>query len=236
MATTSLLEKWSKMTPEQLEEQDRRFAKLEAEEAARQTGNRLAALMLQLGNRYSPKLCSLDTFEVYCEAQRTAVNRLRSIQSRLSAFIGDGSGLVLFGAVGTGKDHLLAAMLYAAADLGLACKWVNGQEVYGRFRDAIEEGKVEREIIADLAAPDVLGISDPVPPSGNPSPYNLQQLYRLLDRRYRELKPTWITLNALSPEDADAKLSAQCFDRLRDGAEILRCFWPSYRERRTARK
>jgi hypothetical protein len=81
-----------------------------------------------------------------------------------------------------------------------------------------------------------LAISDPIPPVGEPTAWNLGQLYRLLDRRYRDLKQTWVTLNALSIEDADAKLSAPMFDRLREDAELFACFWPSFRERRKGMK
>jgi hypothetical protein len=56
-------------------------------------------------------------------------------------------------------------------------------------------------------------------------------LYRVLDRRYREVKPTWVTINAEDADDAKAKLGAPIFDRLKDNAELVPCFWPSFRER-----
>jgi hypothetical protein len=48
------------------------------------------------------------------------------------------------------------------------------------------------------------------------------------------MKSTWVSLNANSPEEADAMLSAAVFDRLREGAELFGCFWPSFRERKTS--
>jgi hypothetical protein len=40
-----------------------------------------------------------------------------------------------------------------------------------------------------------------------------------------------MTVMAANPEDIDEQLSAPVFDRLREDAIILPCFWPSYRER-----
>ncbi len=97
----------------------------------------------------------------------------------------DGRGIVLLGAVGTGKDHLLAAMLYRAVHAGFACRWLSGQEFYGDLRDRMDSGKAEEQRFRELQTPDVLAISDPIPPVGSPTAWNVAQLYRLLDRRYR---------------------------------------------------
>lgn len=192
----------------------------------------VATLVKQLGRRYSPDRASLEKYQCRIAEQARVVERLLAIVPTIGDFCAAGRGLIFHGTVGTGKDHLLAAMLYAAAGAGVSCRWVNGQEIYGRFRDNMDTGGREETIIAELCTPQVLAISDPIPPASAPSAFNLQQLYRLLDRRYRGLQSTWVSLNALSPEDADVKLSAPVFDRLREGAEMFRCFWPSWRERK----
>jgi DNA replication protein DnaC len=201
-------------------------------EEARQRAVAAYKLAACLGPRYSPQRCSLRTFRLTHDRQRAAVERLRDVQASLTDFVKAGRCIVFYGSVGTGKDHLLAAMLYAAAMAGFSCHWVNGQEVYGAFRDRMDTGQREEGLLRELVAPDVLGVSDPIPPAGQPSAWNLAQLYRLLDRRYRALRGTWVSLNALSPEDADQKLTAPIFDRLREDAELVPCFWPSYREGR----
>lgn len=138
----------------------------------------------------------------------------------------------LYGSVGTGKDHLLAAALYAAAAAGLSASWVNGQEIYSRFRDIMDSGGSEERLLAEYVRPQVLGISDPIPPivdPKKPKEWRTELLYRVIDGRYGDLKPTWITCNADSTADAEEKLSKAVFDRLRDGAVVLPCFWPSAR-------
>jgi DNA replication protein DnaC len=125
----------------------------------------------------------------------------------------------------------MIAMLYEAVGVGASCRWLNGQDLFGQFRDGMDAGRAEEDILRKLTAPDVLAVSDPIPPVGCPTSFNVNTLYRVFDRRYRALKPTWISMNALSPDDADNKLSEPVFDRVREAAEMFHCFWPSYRER-----
>lgn len=190
----------------------------------------MSAVARDLGGRYAPERVRLDAFHVYDPKQKPVLERLRALAGRLPEFVATGGGVLFYGLVGTGKDHLLAWLLYQAAGRGLSCRWVNGQEVYGRFRDAMDGGASEDDLLRHLAEPQVLAVSDPIPPVGSPTAWNVSQLYRLLDRRYRALKSTWVSVNALSADDADAKLSAPVFDRLREGAELFPCFWDSYRK------
>lgn len=218
-------------TPEQIAEREKQCAESEARglELARNT--RRFQLAQQLGSRYGSQLHALENFVVYDAAQKKTLEKLRQLAARLPEALQAGEGVVFFGPVGTGKDHLLAWLLYAAVDRGASVKWVNGQEVFGEFRDMIDTKQRDRDLFQALAAPDVLGISDPIPPVGKPGQWDLGNLYRILDRRYRNMKPTWVTLNALSLDDADGKLSAPVFDRLRHDATLFPCFWPSFRER-----
>ena len=186
-----------------------------------------------LGRRYFPDMVTpLENFRVYHANQDKVLLRLKAIGDMLPERISRGDGVIFYGTVGTGKDHLLAWLLYQAAHHGFESMWLNGQEFFGTLRDRMEAGLGEGQYLGDLAKPTVLGISDPVPAVGKPTPWNILQLYRLLDRRYRAMKPTWISMNAINLEDADSKLSTPVFDRLRDSAELIPCFWPSYREKR----
>lgn len=186
-----------------------------------------------LGPRYSASRCGLKTFDLYHLDQKPVLARLQALEPKLVEFVQRGQGLIFLGSVGTGKDHLMASMLHAAAEAGLRCSWVNGQEIFGQFRDRIDTGQRDEDYFRQLTLPAVLGISDPIPPVGSPSAWDINNLYRLVDRRYCACKSTWISLNAESTDEADRKLSEPVFDRLRESAEIFNCFWPSYRERKT---
>jgi len=184
----------------------------------------------QLGPRYS-----WDRVSKWHDAGPDAeavYQRLSTIIETSKAFTVDPPSLILIGPVGTGKEHLVAWLLYRAAFAGVSASWVNGQEVFGEFRDRIKTGEDEQGLLQQLVQPQILAIADPIPVSGEPSPYNLNQLYRIVDRRYCHLRPTWVTLNIRNEQEADTRLTAPVWDRLCDGAEIVRCFWPSYRKPR----
>ena len=68
-----------------------------------------------------------------------------------------------------------------------------------------------------------------VPPKGDASQYNADVLMRIVDRRYRDCKPTWLTLNVLDGEEAERRLASPIVDRVRHGSLCLECNWPSYR-------
>lgn len=232
-AITERLTQVSPVTPEQAARQRRYQQEEAARQAASASSLRRSRLTAQLGKRYDEELVRhLDYFKIYDPAQEKIIDKLVIFEAvELADSLKNGASVIFYGPVGTGKDHLLAWLLYRAVDQGARAAWINGQEIFGEFRDNIDTGQRDRELFESLVRPDVLGISDPIPPVGKPGNWDLGNLYRILDRRYRDLKPTWATLNALSLDDADAKLSAPVFDRLRHDASLFPCFWPSYRER-----
>jgi DNA replication protein DnaC len=222
-------------TPEQRAEREAESAAQRAkEEAARQELRRrklLAAIAKDLGPRYSPDRATLENFQTDLPKQVAVKNRVLEIVARLPEMISSGQGIIFYGPVGTGKDHLLAALLYSAAGSRFTCKHLDGQDFYGEMRDRMDGGQKEEEILSHYSRFQVLSISDPVPPANDLSPFRLELLYRLVNRRYRALRPTWMTLNAKSPEQAENYLSSQVWDRLQESAELFHCCWPSFREK-----
>jgi DNA replication protein DnaC len=216
------------------EEQQKRFEA--AQEKQRRT-RMVESLAADMGPRYSPSRVSLDTFQTEGgkdgKAQSLVIIRLREIAAKLDAWVADGRGLVFIGSVGTGKDHLAAALLYhAASAFGLTCKWVNGRATFQASRDAMSSDKTEADLLRPLMSPTILCVSDPVPVGAALTPWNADLLYRVVDERYRHCRPTWLTLNVKNAEEADQRLTAPVWDRLRDQAEIVACFWDSYRRER----
>jgi DNA replication protein DnaC len=227
------MKRFSELTPEEREEHSERVAKLEQERAERKEQARRSELhrrlAKQLGARYAPERVALDTFQIYDPKQRDYINKLRGLD--LERMTKDGHGLIFYGPVGGGKDRCLAAMLYHAVERGFDCHWLSGQRFYGDVRDLMDSKQPEAPFFAGLANPMILAISDLAPPEGDLSVWNLAALYRLVDERYRELKPTWLTLNVETEAEAYQVLSAPTYDRLREGAMVLPFFWKSHRER-----
>ena len=94
----------------------------------------------------------------------------------------DGDGLVLFGAAGTGKTHLLVSSAKVAIEAGLSVVWTNGQDL-ARFRAAIDGDGSESKVIREIGKPSVLVLDDVLPPGGSLTDYQATTLYRIINAR-----------------------------------------------------
>lgn len=167
-----------------------------------------------LGRRY--RHCTLENFKRYDERQMSVLNQLGAFSGNLSSHTKIlGTNLLLYGPVGTGKDHLLAALLLNAARIGANVRWFSGAEL-------IAGAKLNGDY-------DVLAISDPIPQT-DLFPSDRWRLLSLLDKRYRNGLATWATMNVSSADEAIKRYGAREMDRLRENALSLFCNWPSYRQ------
>jgi DNA replication protein DnaC len=195
----------------------------------RQAWDRLGSA---IGRRY--KDCRFDTFDVYQEpavatAQRSVLQTLKLYASKVGDRVRHGQNVVFYGPCGSGKDHLLSALMYEAVMAGVEVVWINGMRLFEKRRDAINSDTKERGLLSEFERPSVLAISDPVPPWGELEKGQAEFLLRLLDSRYRDQKPTWVTANIANKADGEKRLSKHVWDRLRDRSVGVDCNWPSYR-------
>jgi DNA replication protein DnaC len=200
-----------------------------AEQNARRQGL-FAVLCEKAGSRYAG--CSFKNFACRNKLQEAARDACVEYAKTLIEQIADCRNLVLYGPVGTGKDHLAFSIAAAAAlHHGKSVGWINGQDWFGELRDEMSDnGETERRILLRLCAPDVFVVSDPLPPYGSLSQHQGTMLYRLINARYRFGKPTIVTVNVADDEEAYNRLGAATWDRLRDKAWQIHCNWPSFRK------
>ena len=185
--------------------------------------------MQDRGPRYEP--CRFSTFECRHDAQTKALEAVQGFCDKMPDYQREGRGLVLFGPAGTGKDHLMVASLRVAVfKHRLEPKWVNGMELFGEFRDAIDNGTSESDLIARYSRADILAISDPLPPFGALTEFQAAMLFRIIDARYARMLPTWATVNIKDGREGAERFGSQILDRIRHGAVQVACNWPSYRE------
>lgn len=185
-------------------------------------------LKQQCGARYSE--ARFSNYEIQCDAQATVVDALKAHVDICSK-----NNVLIYGPSGTGKDHLLIALAVEAIKHDLpSIKWVNGQDLFGEARDLMDSDESEDGFIRQYTRPAVLILSDPVPIDGEITKHQANILYRIVDRRYRELRATWVTMNVLDSEDAEKRIGVAIVDRLRHDAITHFCNWPSYRKSLTA--
>ena len=194
-----------------------------AEEADRESRRRATnweLLASQMGPRYGR--ATLDNWDTSSEQLYDIKKRVQSWLTKLIENTSQGRGLVLHGPRGTGKDHLAAAGLRCAViDFGLSAAWVDGQSLFGRMRDRMTSEQTEDGAIRPLVSTDILLVSDPLPQEGKLTEYQQGVLWRIVDRRYRDLKPTWITVNVGDAKELADRMGPQLADRLRDGSLII---------------
>lgn len=196
---------------------------------------RLKTLGRKLGFRYAA--CTLENYQVYDPAQRPVLERLRAFAERMPEHLEQGGGLLLLGKPGTGKDHLLSALLKVAVAMHLfSVEWWDGGVLFDEVYYAIKSDSEDRlkKFLRELEAPHILAISDPQPPKGDLSDSQVRRIRDVIDRRYRRGVSTWITTNLDSRQNAEGLLTAPVLDRIREMSGQVYCDWPTYREKREA--
>lgn len=145
--------------------------------------------------------------------------------------VAERTNLVLYGPVGTGKDHLVfAAVRQAAMQHGAAIHWINGRDLVGEIRDRITLEKTEASLISLIRAPQCVVISDPLPPAGPLSSHQMDMMFRIVHARYSDGKLTVVTLNVADDFEADSHLGVPTWDRLCDRSWKAYCDWDSHRK------
>lgn len=183
-----------------------------------------------LPRRY--RQATLDSFRCDIERQHRVVAMLREYLSNPMANFHEGIGIVLYGPVGTGKDHLAIGVMRVLVEKlsGVRVLNVNCQDWFGQLRDAIDQkSESESQMIRRLSAPHWLLLSDPLPPFGNLSQHQSTMLYRLLEQRAKQRLPNIVTINVANEEEARTRLGAACWDRMRGETWRIQCKWESYR-------
>lgn len=185
-------------------------------------------LISDRGARYAN--CTLETFVISWKSQEEVLTRLNDLVDNRMEEFRHGGGLILYGPEGTGKDHLqFAVMRFAVEELLLSVKWLDGMRLQDQIRHAIGQNR-EHELRKELREPQILAISDPIPPVDGLNQWNLSFFRDVIDRRYQDRRSTWVTFNGSSLEDLEAVLLPPLTARLIESSVVLHCNWPSFRK------
>lgn len=176
------------------------------------------------------------TFDNYRAEQGTKAFNVRDIcQTYAKEFdrnLKTGASLVLSGNPGTGKSHLAAAILQGILPKHVGA-YVTLMDLIRKLRDTWRRDSEmsESQLLAKLQEIPLLVIDEVGVQYGTDGERAI--LFDVMDRRYREVKPTILMTN-LGKEDFRAAVGDRVFDRLTEVARWVPFDWQSYRT--TARR
>ncbi len=189
-----------------------------------------------MGPNYADK--DLATWELFGDArhrrnQQCVLRALKEFRDTIPAKVAAGVNLIFAGPIGTGKDFMMADTLRCAVKTyGKFARWRNGIEIFSEYRATMNPKSTvtEPEFIKKLTEIQILAISDLLPPIGSLTDFQAGLMFDVIDTRYRQGLPTWLTLNVEDTDEAKRRLGSQIVDRLFHRPAVMFCDWPSYRE------
>lgn len=205
---------------------DEEHAKREAEsrrvEAGQQQRQRFAGSGLV--GRFAA--ATFDTYAVASSKQAEVLGACQDFASGLNHRSWGAPWLI--GPVGTGKTHLGAAMVHSVILAGNWAHMTSARGIIQRLRATWAKGSAETEegVLDELAMYSLLVIDEIG--IGFGSEAEMTQLFDVIDRRYQLCRPVVLLSNLNQPAIKTA-LGDRLFDRMREGAQILVCDWPSHR-------
>jgi DNA replication protein DnaC len=137
-----------------------------------------------------------------------------------------GLGVALFGPVGCGKTHLVAAVANELLRGEIPVLFVAVPELLADLRAAMNDGREVEQVIRDVRDFQVLILDDLG--SERPTGWTREQLFRLINHRYEQLLPVLLTSN-LDPGALRSQVGDRTVSRLVEMCEWVELVGPDYR-------
>lgn len=175
---------------------------------------------------------TLDNFKAETPEQTRALSICRDYVANWDNVRRKGSWLVFSGLPGTGKSHLATAILQAIMPRYVG-RYMTCMDLIQRLRATWRKDSEmsETELLETLTNIPLLVLDEIGVQYGTESEQN--HLFDVLDRRYREVKPT-ILLTNQNKEGFRQFVGDRVYDRMVEVATWVPFAWPSYRP--TARR
>jgi len=176
----------------------------------------------------------LADYEVETDAQKMVLDAARAYVSDFPSHSKAGRGLVMLGAVGTGKTMLACAILQerirAMSDhvFGLAYAYTTAAELNSRITATWRAGSqyTEQQVLDEFRTVRLLVIDDVGAQAG--TAVEQANLQRVIDARYADQSATVLVSN-LTLAELEAYLGARAMDRLKETSHVLVFEWASRR-------
>jgi DNA replication protein DnaC len=175
---------------------------------------------------------TFDNFRANSQGQAAALSVAKEYVENFKKHKKNGTGLIFSGLPGTGKSHLAAAILQGVmpdnAGLYITCMGLI-RAVRGTWRKDSEQS--ESEVLRNFCNVPLLVLDEIGVQYGTDGEQTI--LFDVLDRRYREMRPTILLTNQATAGFKEF-IGERSFDRLVETSRWVPFDWESYRA--TARK
>lgn len=217
---------WSKCpkcTEEQLADENDRKAVESREKAQAMAEARLKAAGVP--ERFRDRL--IETYAADTPEQNHAKAAALEFVANFREHRKKGTQVVFSGNPGTGKSHLAIAVLREVMKGGTGM-YMNVLDMVRMVRDTWrrDSAKSESEVLDTLGSLDLLVLDEVGVQYGTDGEQVI--LFDVLNRRYRDCRPTILLTNLRSAE-FEAFIGPRAFDRLKEGGIWIRFSWESYR-------
>ncbi|HET7788976.1 MAG TPA: ATP-binding protein [Myxococcales bacterium] len=203
-------------------------------------------LSLLTGLRLPPKFLdrTLSAYRAYSPAQQRALLRARRFVDEFVPGAAGQRALLFCGPPGTGKTHLLAAMLRElAARKGVRGRYEEFFLLLSDIRDGFSRGLSSREWLEPLRQVDVLAI-DEIGKGGKNREFEQGVLDEIISVRYNAGRPTLLATNYPRPgttgwefradgqaaENLEQRVGPRIFSRLHEMCDLIDVTGPDQRE------
>lgn len=177
----------------------------------------------ELGERF--KEANFRTFEERLGSEKC----LRIAKQYVNEFDSwEGESLMFWGEPGNGKSHLSAAISNELTNKGKQVVFISMPDLLDKIRATFNRDSVESEaqIMKALQLCDLLVIDDIG--AEKVSEWVQEVIFRIVDGRYKKMKPILITSN-LEPKDLAERIGKRAYDRLVEISQPVKNEATSYR-------
>jgi DNA replication protein DnaC len=171
--------------------------------------------------------CGFGQYEPTCKDAEVVVKRLKNYVINFEKAKEKGASFLFLGNTGTGKTTLAAAVLNNVMNKGFTGVYVSTLNYLSKVKRSwvagatvSEDELIESFVKFDLLVLDELG-------KGSCSPKEKGIIFRLLDRRYEEQKPT-IGISICNEKVLNERIDPDASRRLKANGGVLNFNWATY--------